>query len=260
MSAAVPDGARWTETADDPMDPAAIARRRAVIDRARRPPISDRVAFLRDAVAGRRLLDIGVVDHSLGSSRSDAWLHGRLSEVAGTSLGVDILADAVEELRSQGYDVLCLDVTTGGRPPGRFDVIVAGEVVEHLGDIGGLFEAAADLLDAGGCFILTTPNPYAAWRVYQNLRGRPAENVDHVTFLTAWGIAELAERVGLRLEAVHGIAPGQLVGRKARMLAWAVRRRLVPIVPEALAESLLYVVVPQGPARPGARPGDATAS
>jgi 2-polyprenyl-3-methyl-5-hydroxy-6-metoxy-1,4-benzoquinol methylase len=222
------------------MDPVAIERRRAVVDAARRPPINDRTALLRDAVRGKRLLDIGVVDHSLGGERSGRWLHGQLAAEAASSLGVDILEEQVAEIRALGYQVECIDVTSGGRPAGTFDVIVAGEVIEHVGNIGGLFDAASDLLAPGGTFLLTTPNPFAAWRVYQHLRGRPHENVDHVSYFSAWGIAELADRAGLQLRSFRGIVANEQTGRKAKLMAWLMRRRLVRFVPEAMAESILY--------------------
>lgn len=232
----------WSAIANDPMDAKVIDRRRAVVDAARRPPVTDRTAFLCDLARGKRLLDIGVVDHSLGSARSADWLHGRLAEVAEDSLGVDVLPEPIKCLRDRGYKVECLDVTIGGRPEGRFDVIVAGEVIEHLGNVGGLFDAASDLLSENGTFVITTPNPFAAWRVYQHLRGKPYENVDHVTYLSAWGIAELAERAGLHLRSFRGIAPQHLVGRKAQVFAWAVRRRLLPLVPESVTESIIYEI------------------
>ena len=233
----------WSTFASDPMDPAAISHRRSAINAARRPTITDRTSFLRDSVRGRRLLDIGVVDHALISNRSDRWLHGQLAEVAAWSLGVDVLDEPVRQLREQGYNVECIDITAGGRPDGAFDVIVAGEVAEHLGNVGGLFDAAADLLAPAGRFLLTTPNPFAIWRVYQHLRGRPHENVDHVTYLGAWGVAELADRAGLRLLSFRGIAPLYPVGRKAKLVSWGHRRRLLRFVPEALAESILYELV-----------------
>ena len=104
-----------------------------------------------------------------------------------------------------------------------------------------MFEAAADLLADDGVFVLTTPNPYATWRVVQNLRGRPEDNVDHALLITGWGITELAERSGLRLGAIRGIS-APAVGWKAQAMSSLVRSRLVPLVPESLCESVLYEV------------------
>ncbi len=232
----------WSCVSPDPMNPGLINRRQAQVAAAHRSPIPDRVSHLRALARGRRVLDLGVVDHTVDTERSERWLHGQLVEVAGTALGIDVVADEVERLSQRGYHVTCMDVTTGELPDGEWDLIVAGELVEHLGRPGRLFDAAAALLARDGKFVLTSPNPYAAWRIVQNLRGRPFENVDHALLLSPWGIAELADRAGLRLHSYRGIA-ARPIGRKARLLDWAVRRRLLPVVPESTCESLLYEVV-----------------
>lgn len=233
--------AHWSAFTDDPMDASVIAARRALLRSIRRPPVNDRAAYVCSLAAGRRVLDLGVVDHTLDSERADRWLHGRLAGVSGELLGIDVVPDQVEVLRRRGFDVECMDVTTGDRPPGRWDLIVAGELLEHLGHPGGLFEAAADLLTEDGVFILSTPNPYAVWRVVQNLQGRPEDNVDHALLVTGWGIAELAERAGLRLNAVRGISAPS-TGWKERLTAALLRWHALPVVPESICESMLYEV------------------
>lgn len=232
----------WSDFTADPMDHSLIAGRQKQLDAARRPPVPDRASYLRSLARGRRVLDLGVVDHTSDTERSDRWLHGQLAEVAGTLLGVDIVADEVESLVQKGFDVRCMDVTAGELPKGKWDLVVAGELIEHLGSPGGLFDAAEALMDDGATFVLTSPNPYAPWRVYQNLRGRPYENMDHALLLSPWGIAELAERAGLQLRSFRGIA-ARPIGWKARWFDAMVRRGWLPFVRETTCESLLYEVV-----------------
>lgn len=239
---AIAPATRWTDAGTDPMDPAIIHARQRMLTAARRTPVPDRIAYLRDLVRGRRLLDIGIVDHDLGSDRREHWLHGRLAEVAASSLGIDVLEAPLHELAAEGYDVACMDVTEGDLPDGRFDVIVAGELVEHLDRPGHLFRAAAELLDEHGVLVLTTPNPFAPWRVVQNLLDRPYENADHALLLNGWGIAELAERAGLRLWSFRGISAPP-AGWKAQWLDRAVRAGMLPLVPETTCESVMYEVV-----------------
>jgi len=233
---------RWSDFALDPMESRVIERRQALLAAARQAPVPDRIAYLRSLASGKRVLDLGVVDHTSRTDRSEWWLHGQLAEVAGELLGIDIVADEIELLKQKGFNVACMDVTAGMLPEGTWDLIVAGELVEHLGSPGGLFEAASALLAEDGTFVLTSPNPYAPWRVYQNLRGRPYENADHALLLSSWGITELAERSGLRLRSFRGIG-ARPVGWKARCLDTAVQRRWLPFVPEATCESLIYEIV-----------------
>ena len=103
----------------------------------------------------------------------------------------------------RGYDVLVGDIT---RPPsgelcrrGPFDVVVAGELIEHLDTPVALFCFAAPLLAPGGELVLTTPNPYALHRIRAGWDRVVWENTDHVAYLFPSGIVELAERCGMEL-------------------------------------------------------------
>lgn len=237
-----PKSEHWSDLTDDPMDPPAIEARQAGLRAARRPPVEDRPEYLVELGRGRRVLDLGVVDHTSRSDRRTQWLHGQLAGSARECLGVDVIPSEVDRLVEEGFDVRCMDLTAGERPEGEWDVIVAGELIEHLDRPGELFRAVAELLAPNGVFVLTSPNPYAAWRVFQQLRDRPSDNVDHALLLNPWGIAELADRWGLRLHSFRGIR-ARPTGPKARLLDAVVRRRLLPVVPEATCESMLYEVV-----------------
>jgi len=163
----------------------------------------DRLAFVREQVAGRRVLDIGCVNHESRTMTSPDWLHGLIAGAATECLGVDILENEVEELRRAGFDAITLDITTGPnevvRQRAPFDVVTAGEVIEHLASPQALFDFAAEILRPGGRLVITTPNPYTPARVRAAHLRDVWENVDHVAFSFPSGIAELAERAGMRL-------------------------------------------------------------
>jgi SAM-dependent methyltransferase len=231
---------RWSDLADDPTSPIVIDDRRALVASARRDPVRDRIGYLTSIARNRRVLDIGVVDHTLESTRD--WLHGAVRDAASYCLGVDVIESEVDRLRARGFNVETMDITDGSRPDDTFDVMIAGEVIEHLGSPGGLFRAASDLLARDGRLVLTTPSPYALWRVNQNVMGRPRDNVDHVTFFTAWSIAELAAREGLRLDRFCGVS-ARPKGAKAQVLQFLVLKRILPLVSEAACESVIYEFV-----------------
>lgn len=192
-----------------------------MLDRTRAAPVPDRNAYLRSLAAGRRVLDIGVVDHMPARAADDDWLHKSIVDVAAYCLGVDVLAEGVEQLRRKGYNARVCDVTTSD-PGERFDLVICGEVAEHLGSPGALFSGAARCLLPGGRLVITSPNPHYLPRIRDALLGRVEENVDHVTYLFPSGVAELAERAGLRLLCWRGVrqtSPRTLFGRLA-FAAW----------------------------------------
>jgi 2-polyprenyl-3-methyl-5-hydroxy-6-metoxy-1,4-benzoquinol methylase len=222
---------RWSELADDPNDPRAVAHRARTLERAWRPGIRDRVAYLADRCRGKNVLDIGCVAHDETRLGGDEWLHGHLSRAAASCVGVDILEEGVAAVNAAGFDAVAHDLTSGLGPladRGPFDVIVAGELIEHVRDLDMVFRVAAEGLADDGQLILTTPNPYSPQRVRAGQLGIVWENVDHVSYLFPSGIAELAERRGLVLteaatvdERVRpGGSPVQKLKRSVRGSHW----------------------------------------
>lgn len=210
--------ARWMELASDPNNPNAIAHRAAVLRRAWRDPIDDRARFLEDRCRNRKVLDVGCVAHDLDRTAKENWLHARIASVAADCFGVDVLSPQIAELNRRGYRIADHDLSLGLGPlaaEAPYEVIVAGELIEHVTDLAMLFRTAAAALSERGELIITTPNPYAPERVRSGQLGIIWENVDHIVYAFPSGIAELAERHGLRLaEAMTTFTPS--VSRSVR--------------------------------------------
>jgi len=224
-----PDTAGWREVARDPNAGAALAYRARTMRAAWREPIPDRAEFIIERCQGRRVLDIGCVAHDIERMSSPDWLHRRIAQVADSCVGVDILGDGVRHMISLGFDAIEHDLATGPGPLlefARFDVIVAGELIEHVSDLDMLFRAARELLAPGGELILTTPNPYAPHRVRAGQRGDCWENTDHIVYAFPSGIAELADRNGQILVEAATTVPDRRAPRGPAGVARALKRRL----------------------------------
>jgi 2-polyprenyl-3-methyl-5-hydroxy-6-metoxy-1,4-benzoquinol methylase len=98
-----------------------------------------------------RLLDIGC-------SRGDWALrwHARGWKVA----GVDINPEQIELANEAGVDAHVCDLNreTLPFPDAQFDLIFAGEVIEHLVDTDGFLTEVCRCCKSGGHLLLTTPN------------------------------------------------------------------------------------------------------
>ena len=219
---------RWSDVADDPNDVRALAGRARTLRAAWREPIADRAEFIVERCRGKRVMDLGCVAHDVERMKSPDWLHGRVAAAAASCLGVDVLPEGVARMVEAGYDVVAHDLTQGPGPladAGPFDVIVAGELIEHVTSLDMLFTAARDLLGPQGELLITTPNPWAPHRVAAGQRGDCWENADHIMFAFPSGIAELAERHGLVL-AEATTTQAQSPSRQPLEVARQVRRRL----------------------------------
>jgi 2-polyprenyl-3-methyl-5-hydroxy-6-metoxy-1,4-benzoquinol methylase len=237
------EAARWSDLGADPNAPAVLAERRRLLAATRRPPVARRDSYLTELVRARRVLDVGVVEHQVSSSASPGWLHRRLADAAASCVGVDILPEAVAALAQAGYDVRCVDLTVE-RLDDTFDVIVVGEVLEHVGAPEALLANAGAMLAPDGVLVLTTPNPYALHRAWQGLRGRPKESADHVALYATTHLVELAARSGLTVRAWRGVRLKNLRTPRGRAAAAvrAVATRLLS--PEVACDSLCYELVP----------------
>lgn len=233
----------WSDLSDNPNDPAVVRSRQAVLDRSRRPPVNDRLDLLRSLAAGRKVLDVGVVEHFVGNESRHGWLHRNLVEVAASCRGVDILADDVETLVAQGYDVVVHDLTTAPLPD-QFDLVVMGEVIEHLGAPEAFLDNVRQMLRPDGRVVLTTPNPYMLHRAWHSIRGLYPDSVDHVVLLGPGNILELAARSGLTLERWRGVQLKDLPGGRNKA-ASLLRRTMIALgcAAELACDTLIYELV-----------------
>ena len=208
------------------------------------PPVPDKIAYLTDLVRGRRVLDVGCVSHFADAANDPRWLHKHLRSAAAECLGLDILADDVAALRARGVNAVVCDFTRE-TPGGRYEVVVIGDVIEHVDRPGDLLRNARDSLSEGGRVVVMSPNPYYLHRAWRFLTGKFADSVDHVIFLYPAGLAEMAERNGLRLDRYRGVKveSGRTTTGRA---VFAARRFLTGrrgLAPESFCETLIYEFV-----------------
>jgi 2-polyprenyl-3-methyl-5-hydroxy-6-metoxy-1,4-benzoquinol methylase len=98
-------------------------------------------------------------------------------------------------------------------PPGSFDVVLCGDLIEHLRDPGAFLARVRPLLRDGGRLVLTTPN-VANWSVRLGLlagRWRYTErgilDRTHTHLFTRKTLVETLERAGYRIETLDFTVP-----------------------------------------------------
>ncbi|MBP2316396.1 class I SAM-dependent methyltransferase [Azospirillum soli] len=158
-----------------------------------------RIRFFTKLVTGKRVLDIGCVEHDREKFKSPYWVHRALTQAAKSVVGLDYDEAGVAFLRENGFNVLIGDACDFDLGE-TFDVIVAGDVIEHLDNTGGFLKSCRRHLSPGGMLLVTTPNPWY-WRHIAKavVRGRVQSNVEHVCWIDPVLLGQLAARHGFAL-------------------------------------------------------------
>lgn len=213
----------WTKFSDDPNHREAKAAVRAWLPTARRIHDDRNILdFIENLVRDQNVLDIGIVSHSARYFDLADWRHGRIAKLAKSCLGIDILEPLVEELKSRGFNVACVDATSKVDLGSRYDVVFIGDVVEHVNNPCDLLAFGGRHLSETGRMYVTTPNPFSRkfYRQFDRDNGALVVNLDHVAWITPTQAMELARRAGLRLVAYHLVKKFSPLQRQVKRFAW----------------------------------------
>jgi 2-polyprenyl-3-methyl-5-hydroxy-6-metoxy-1,4-benzoquinol methylase len=211
-----------------------------------RDRIGQRTDYILQACAGRTVLHLGCADMPYTRMRlaDGTLLYTMIDEVADRQLGVDLSAEGIGMLRAAGYqDLAVADVQQliEQNPFGerRFDVIIAGEIIEHLSNPGLFLESLKPLLaDSPTKLILTTINAYCAYRFFYSLVMRnESVHPDHVSYYSRKTLTALLTRHGYEIEDFSFYPIGREHERyinqgRTRILYWVDRLagRFVPML------------------------------
>jgi 2-polyprenyl-3-methyl-5-hydroxy-6-metoxy-1,4-benzoquinol methylase len=172
-----------------------------------------REALIADLVRGRRVLDVG----SLGQS-ADYCLWKMIDREAASLMGID-LPDAQQTARAllqipeaglqhhQDPRIVLGNMETVDLGM-RFEVVTAGDVIEHVSNPGGFLDNIYRHLEHDGRLIITTPN--AKW---PTVFLKP--NLTHVLWHDRYTLNQLLIRHGFELELLR-----YYLGNKPRYAWW----------------------------------------
>lgn len=166
-------------------------------------PIVERMASMvneSDAV-----LDIGCVQHDADKSNDPFWLHDRLVEKCDTVVGLDYEREEVNELNDRGYDIVVGDAQDFHIEE-TSDTVVAGEIIEHLTNVGSFLRSVASHLEPDGRLILSTPNTFHAYNIFESLTNDISMNPEHVAFYDPETLRNALEREGYEIQSLEMVA------------------------------------------------------
>ncbi len=168
----------------------------------------DRQGLILSLCTGKNVLDLGCADYPMTGEklRDGELLYAKLYEVAAKLTGVDYSREGIEILESQGYQNLLLgsaEELDELEIDETFDVILAGELIEHLMNVGMFFQGAARLMSPETSLVVTVPNAHAIKRFLRVLSGSEMVNKDHAYYFSQANIELLCDRHGLCVDQCY---------------------------------------------------------
>ena len=168
-----------------------------------------RVEFIRQACSGKKVLHLGCTNwpYTQDSIDNKMLLHNELAKSASELYGFDFDQEGIDVLENAGTknlyqaDLEKLDEVDLNE---SFDVIIAGEMIEHLNNPGLFLQGIQRFMTPETKLVITTINTYAAHRfaIYA-LFGKKGVNEpvhpDHVAYYSYKTLKLLIERSGLKL-------------------------------------------------------------
>jgi predicted TPR repeat methyltransferase len=184
---------------------------------------------------GKNVLHLGAVGCTLGSVEDKVAfarnsIHGLLTRIS-NCVGVDIDESGVSALREAGIfdNIVAADVQALTReeiPLERIDLIVAGDIVEHLSNPGLMLDTIFRLSDAATLFVVTTPNAMGLPNFARYFLGRWVDGPDHVCAFSEFTLKNLLSRHGWGVTRLYTCYQPRARQQNAPLLFWLGQRTL----------------------------------
>jgi len=161
---------------------------------------ADRDAFIVSCCKSLNVLNIGCV----GTRLIPDSLHIRINESAAKCTGIDINKSGLDELskHNSSLELFDADISSEGfmhspLASRKFDLIILGEVLEHMASPGTALSNAASMLNHSGNILLTVPNAFCLTNVLANIiRGEELVRQDHACYFSYSTIKRLVSMAG----------------------------------------------------------------
>lgn len=162
----------------------------------------DRLAYISNLCKNQSVLDIGCFDETALSKReTEHWLHGRIAQQARHVIGLDsshlIPAKGLRTgetstiFRGDGVE-LTPDIIKN-----NFDIIVAGEFIEHIENPLYFFKNIKNFFP-GRTLVISTPNGACFANTLLGTIGREVQHPDHLHNFTFKILNTLCMRAGFQ--------------------------------------------------------------
>jgi SAM-dependent methyltransferase len=168
--------------------------------------------FIESRAVGKSVLNVGaaggVISNGVASesgylpNKKEFWPHHRLQKVSKHLVGIDIDSEAIAYAKKHGIEIKYANCETAVFDT-KFDIIIMGDVIEHLNAPVIAIKNLMSHLKPDGCLVIITPNMTSLSNFVKIVFFRPLSvYYDHMHGYCPEHIQAICERLGYRLAEV----------------------------------------------------------
>ena len=178
----------------------------ALIDFSKAKVVPSRLDWVAPYIQNGKVLDLGCIDER-HPERIISSFHAELKKINPELVGFDADYQAVEKVQKLGFPIRLGHAETDDFG-GPYDVIFAGELIEHLNNPGLFLENIRRQLNPAGTLLLTTPNPFYANQFAKILKyGKPQVHQEHRMWFSPETLETLCRAMRFRILECVWFAP-----------------------------------------------------
>ena len=166
--------------------------------------------------------------------QTNLLLHKKIECVASTVWGIDISEEGISCLRNYGIETVSIGNAENLPMDRQYDVIVAGDVLEHLSNPGLFLDGVQKITVPSASLIVTAPNAFTLSRSLKHwFGGKEIVHEEHTCYFSAKTLAALCAR--------YDFLPTDLryVSNANRTLCATIKRSFQSVCPMAASQLLM---------------------
>ena len=169
-----------------------------------------RIEFLKEVATKKSVLSLGcssgrfIEDHIHQQSLLHVILHNQASELYGIDLDEDSLQLMREKLNYENLYHGNVEQLQDVPINKEFDVVIAGDILEHITCPGAMLEGVKRFLKPDGRIIISTNNAFGLHYQIKRWLGSYKEHFEHVSFFSPETLSHMFDRHGYNVTEMFG--------------------------------------------------------
>ncbi|MBW4603164.1 MAG: class I SAM-dependent methyltransferase [Calothrix sp. FI2-JRJ7] len=173
----------------------------------------ERTTYLCNLCKGKKILHLGATDNPETKSAVEhgRFLHTKLTNISEEVVGMDISVEMIDWLKVNHH----IDNIHYGNienyedyPKKQFDLIIAGEILEHLSNPGKALDCLSKIAQPNTKLIITVPNAYSLKGFARAVAKHELIHPDHTSHHSLHTLKTLLERHGFIIESYFSFVNG----------------------------------------------------